>query len=808
VALTTNLVSYWKLDETSGSSAADAVGGNSGTLKSNTSFTTNGKINGGVTLTTSNPNGIDVGTPASLDLTQYPLSISAWIKTTAVSPIFVSSTHTASTYYRYDLSLGRNVNGKPDITYVNSSGTEYTLNGPNTVNDGAWHHIVGTISATGAMKLYVDGSLVASGLTATGTLLTGKKFTLGDNWPLDGSSSLNGTLDEVGVWSRELTATEVTTLYNGGAGLQYPFATTYNQTVAAVGAGIAAISNLKIRGVVVAAIGSIVATVSKNTTFTRAAAAIGNGVADAKKLIFKVIAAIGNGIATSIDWRPIEISINGLDYAEQIDWASFSKTEVLTSQPDSCTFMLRNVAGKTYRPVLNDDVKIYRNGTLIFGGVVISTTETIAGLVRYFTVQCKDYTEILDGVLIAKSYTSMTAADIIADLVSNFTSGFTTVNVVAPFTVDAISFNYISLSQCLQQLATAIPGYDWYVDYDKDIHFFMPASNAAPFSLDEITTGNFLAGSLEFDADMSQIRNSIVVRGGNVVGAAATNSQVSDGTQVIFYVGYSLSTFTAKHALAATPTTFVDLTVGVDGVDAPASFDCLYNPDLGLLRFPSAYPSGDVVKTSGTPTFPLITILGDPVSQAAYGMKEYMILDKTITTKQQSIDRANAQLAQYAQPLYTGKFITLKDGLVQGQTISINLPSRGISGTFKIQQIDTTLRTPSGATADLIYSVQFVSAFNIGIIELLNKILIQDQASQIEVSSNEVPNRIYAPIETMTVADLISVAIDTPQTETITAVEASNAAKDAGTVFVVGPYTPTGFSDTKRVFILNGSRLG
>ena len=34
-----------------------------------------------------------------------------------------------------------------------------------------------------------------------------------------------GTIDEVGIWSRALTSTEVTSLYNGGAGFQYPFVT-------------------------------------------------------------------------------------------------------------------------------------------------------------------------------------------------------------------------------------------------------------------------------------------------------------------------------------------------------------------------------------------------------------------------------------------------------------------------------------------------------------------------------------------------------------------------------------------------------
>ena len=34
----------------------------------------------------------------------------------------------------------------------------------------------------------------------------------------------NGNIDEVAIWGRVLTPTEVSTLYNNGKGLSYPFA--------------------------------------------------------------------------------------------------------------------------------------------------------------------------------------------------------------------------------------------------------------------------------------------------------------------------------------------------------------------------------------------------------------------------------------------------------------------------------------------------------------------------------------------------------------------------------------------------------
>lgn len=504
----------------------------------------------------------------------------------------------------------------------------------------------------------------------------------------------------------------------------------------------------------------------------------------------------------------IQVKINTVDKSTLVDWASLKITQMLTSQPDSASFLIKNVPSKTYRPALNDDVKIYKDGALIFGGVVITTAETVDGGVKYFKVTCKDYTELLDGTLCVASYSGQTVGFIINDLITNFAAGLgiTQVNVTGTFVVNAASFNYISLSQALTQLANAIPGYDWFIDYNKDIHFFTASSYSAPFGLDD-TSGNFLTNTLEFDSDQSQIKNSIVVRGGTLLQNAITNNQTSDGVQLIYYVGYNLSSFTAKHALAASPTSFLTLTVGQDGVDNPASFNCLYNPNLGLLRFPTAYPINDVVQTAGTPTYPLLSIITDPVSIATYGTKQYLIFDKTITTKQQAIDRATAELAKYKSPNYTGTFTTYKDGLVAGMMLTINCTIRALTGSFKIQQIDITLRTPSAVTSDLRYDVQFCSTLDLGLVEILNKLLIADTAAQLQVGANEVPDRIYAVNETITVVESFASSIShNPQNETITISDGfTNNGFNFGTKFEVGPVTPSG---VHRQFILNGSPLG
>ena len=69
-------------------------------------------------------------------------------------------------------------------------------------------------NGTNNVDFYVNGAYVDTH-SMTG-ILDGTTLNIG------GGLYFNGKLDEVGIWSRDLSASEVTELYNAGAGLQYP----------------------------------------------------------------------------------------------------------------------------------------------------------------------------------------------------------------------------------------------------------------------------------------------------------------------------------------------------------------------------------------------------------------------------------------------------------------------------------------------------------------------------------------------------------------------------------------------------------
>ena len=505
----------------------------------------------------------------------------------------------------------------------------------------------------------------------------------------------------------------------------------------------------------------------------------------------------------------IQIKINGTDRSSLIDWSSVQKQEMLGKQPTTLQFNIRNYPSKTYLPSMNDVVTMYDGANLIFAGTVSEMDNVIGGLMGTYTITARDYLALADSRVIAKTYTSQTITQIVTDFFTTFISGFTVVHVNCPITLDSMQINYLTISQAMQKLMQAAGGgYDWYIDFNKDVHVFQTGSVSAPFALDDVS-GNHVYDSMTYKNDFSQLQNSITVRGTNNISSPVTNNQVADGKQIIFPVGYfNQTSFTASKALAATPTTFVSLNVGKDGVDNPASFDCLYNSIQGILIFPTATKpaSGDVIQSTGTPSFPVISQVQDPVSIAKYGEYDYVIVDQSIASKVIARNKAQAQLLLYSNPIGSGTFRTSKSGLVMGQVIVINCPTMGISGVYKIQQITTTLRTPSAATSDFWFDVQFVSTTAVSMVDVLNRLLLVDPSTQTNINAQIIDN-VFSPYETITTTDVMvanGAVVISPETVTV-GESFTNNGLNFGTIFVAGSQLP---STTKRQFILNGSRLG
>ena len=122
-----------------------------------------------------------------------------------------------------------NDGGTLRIIFQNSDlGNDSALGGvARTLTNGTFYHLVIVYTAsTGNCEFFLNGSSAgtSSGLY-TSIYNSTAQFRLGSNVDAAGANEgfFDGIIDEVGIWSRVLTGAEVTTLYNSGNGIQYPF---------------------------------------------------------------------------------------------------------------------------------------------------------------------------------------------------------------------------------------------------------------------------------------------------------------------------------------------------------------------------------------------------------------------------------------------------------------------------------------------------------------------------------------------------------------------------------------------------------
>ena len=469
------------------------------------------------------------------------------------------------------------------------------------------------------------------------------------------------------------------------------------------------------------------------------------------------------------------IKIATIDRTSLIEWQSFRWQQALTSQVDTLSFSLKKHAGQTYKPALNDRVELLDGATLLFSGNIVDLDEGIeAGRLETIDVMVKDNTHEMDKTLVVRVYEDMDADDIIADIGADFLpAGYNTTTFVnAPVLINYVSFNYEQPSKCFQQLAELI-GYDWYVDENKFVHFFAKDANTAPFDLTD-TGAKYFFNTLKIHKSITNLRNSIFVRGGEFKGDVFTETEVADGEAKVFKQGFRYSANPPATAISVKKAS-VSQSVGVDNIDNPLSFDVLYNFQEKAVKFRDSNKptSGQEVEVQGLPHIPVVILVREATS-----------------------------ITQWAQSLDEGEFETKENGLRVGQQINVQSTIRNIVEDFIITRIESTLHTPT----EMRHRVTLVSAMVFGMVEFLQKLLIQKD-KEIIIARDEVLDKIESALEIIVLTEAFAVAtVHNAQTEAISLSEMTTPqALDYPTVFVYAPFpVPTGF---KRELALDGGVL-
>lgn len=382
-------------------------------------------------------------------------------------------------------------------------------------------------------------------------------------------------------------------------------------------------------------------------------------------------------------------------------------------------------------------------------------------------------------------------------------------------TIPRLRLNYEYPARALQEIAD-LYDCDWFVDYYKRLYYAPRGSMAAPSAiLDD--ADSFIGGSLRLKNDLSQIRNSIFVRGGqeqySTTGATAER-YISDGQQRVFPLGQKYvndAVFTVETA-PSPYSSWTAQTVGVQGQDDPADYDCLYDPTNRSIIYPEATKpaANTAVRVYGNYYLPIIIQKNDLASISTYGLFQFRIVDNSIGSRDEAKQRATAELLRYAANLTSGSFSTTKTGLQPAQNITLNLPSLGETGTFIIQKVARRLLDPLAAT--WISEVDIVGKEIVDSIDILLRLLLGDPSNNLQINENEILETFYGASETINLADSFtesSYPSGSPlMAENITLGEVATVnpfGTDTAPIWVAGPYHPSSVSDRGRVPRINAS---
>lgn len=478
----------------------------------------------------------------------------------------------------------------------------------------------------------------------------------------------------------------------------------------------------------------------------------------------------------------VRIFDNAVDITKSVDWKTIDMISVLTKETGSLRFNVRQGVGQTYPaktvPQIGDTIELFDSTGIIFGGTCTEVEPIISGLLLTWQVTCTDWGYLLDGTMVKKNYSMLDPHDIVIDIMTTFCAGkgFTTNHVqTANFLVPSIKFNYQQPSKALQSLANLI-GWDWYIDPNKDLHFFLgdvddgvsSGGGVAPIIVDG-TSGGIEWNSLDVDLSITNMQNSVYVIGGTYpktfTASTTSDTFLTDGIRQFFSISYPYYSPTAVD-YEAVPITVtlagVPQTVGIANQDDPSAFQVMYNDQQRWIQFTGGAPtSGQTVKVFGTAKVPIVAHAADATSIATYGERQGVVSDTKILSVPEAQARATAQILQFGHPVYDVKFNTIVPGCAIGQVIDVYLPAFGIDKVLVIKRVEAVGYAPGDDALNidgkLEYQIECIGSDNVTFVDLMTTIL-QTEASQTPVDDSTVTENLEVASEGLTLTETITIA--------------------------------------------------
>lgn len=454
--------------------------------------------------------------------------------------------------------------------------------------------------------------------------------------------------------------------------------------------------------------------------------------------------------------RTLLVKIAGVDRTSMVQCDTLEFSDDLDNR-STCGFTLEDATG-TYEPWIGASIEVFDGSPDVFNGTiddVVKGSNPLAGK-QYFDISCVDKSQLADKRLVATSYSSLTAGEIVKQIVSEWMAGDgVTVNHVqdGPM-VEKVVFNYQPASRCFDDLCN-LTGFKWFIDADKDLWFYERKTYDAPWGLTD-TSNNF--SGFKIRRTRERYRNKQYVRGARSETSPRTEAFVGDGAQ---------KTFTLAYEVSEVDIITVNGAAQVIGVVGTPGCDWFYEKGSRTISQAdgnTALTATDLLAVSYIGFFPIVAVVthsSEVASRASVeggsGLYEDVEIDESIESQVQAQQLASAQVKLYGKLPRLIEFRTESPGLKAGMMIPIKLSRFNLNDKFLVYSVKG--RDVKGCWLE--YSVSCVGSEPPNWLSFFKG--MTKRSNQLSLRANEVVVAIRLQVESAPAGDVLSVSAGGPE---------------------------------------------
>lgn len=460
----------------------------------------------------------------------------------------------------------------------------------------------------------------------------------------------------------------------------------------------------------------------------------------------------------------IKTKVEGIDLSASMIEKSLRIENVITRRIDTCSLIIEDTT-ESITVSEQDELIISNTGETVryFAGFISKIGIDMMGRMKRYVCRAQDYTVLLDRVIVNEVYEDKTDAFILNDICTSYLAEVDgSTYVAAVKTYDRIVFNRIKLREVIDMLA-GNAGVDWYLDYNKKLHFFAKETNLAPFGISDAPdmSATYPCSQLTYDREISDIVNRVLVIGGTYYSPDTDFELPANNQTTEFLMPYKMHAPDGQTSILVYKNSGTDeepvwgdaLGIGIDYIDTLGDpIFVLHNYQEKLLKFDSAPPGlNRAIKITARYDVPVLVRVRSEVSHDTYGRWfDGKVVNQDINSRDWAKLEGKAVLAKHALVKESGTFRCITDGLAAGQLLSLVNSDRGLDGNYLINKVVTRLL--GGTHCEYVVSY---GEYNPDLVDMI--IANKARATQFRESRlDEVLNELLEQAESLTLVEATS----------------------------------------------------